>query len=62
VPYVFLPRYYPVDSIKWNEVGGSRDMFGEKRCAYRVMLRKPAGRPPGSTERILEDNIKMDLK
>jgi hypothetical protein len=48
--------------MKWKEVGGSRGMFGEKICAYRVMMRKPAGRPPGSTERILENNIKMDLK
>jgi hypothetical protein len=48
--------------MKWKEVGGSRDMFGEKRCAYRVMTRISAGRPPGSTERILENNIKVDLK
>jgi hypothetical protein len=47
---------------KWKEVGGSRGMCGEKRCVYRVMVRKSAGRPPGSTERKLENNIKIDSK
>jgi len=48
--------------MKWKEVGGSRGMSGEKRCARRVMVRKPAERPPGSIDRILENNIKTDLK
>jgi len=48
--------------MKWTEVGGSRGMFGEKRCAYRVMVRRPAGRSPGSIGRKLENNIKMNPK
>jgi hypothetical protein len=48
--------------MKLKEVGGSRGVYVEKRCAYRVTVRKPAGRPPGSTERILDNHIKMDLK
>jgi hypothetical protein len=35
---------------------------GERRGAYRVLVRKPEGRIPlGRPRRRLEDNIKMDL-
>jgi hypothetical protein len=37
--------------------------MGEKRTAYRIMVRKPEGkRPLGRTRHRWEDNIKMDLR
>jgi hypothetical protein len=36
--------------------------MGERRGAYRALVRKPEGRKPlGRTRRRCEDNIKMDL-
>jgi hypothetical protein len=37
--------------------------IGEKRNAYRILVRKPEGkRPLGRPRRRWEDNIKMDLR
>jgi hypothetical protein len=37
--------------------------YGERRGAYRVLVRKPEGRIPlGRPRRGWEDNIKMDLR
>jgi hypothetical protein len=36
---------------------------GEKRNAYKILVRKPEGkRPLGKPRRLLVDNIKMDLR
>jgi hypothetical protein len=36
---------------------------GEMRCAYSILVGKPArGKPLGRCRRIKEDNIKMDLR
>jgi hypothetical protein len=38
-------------------------MHGEKRNAYRILVGKPEGkRPLGRPRRILEENIKLDLR
>jgi hypothetical protein len=35
----------------------------EKRCAYRILVRRPGGRrPPGRPRLRWEDNIKIDLQ
>jgi hypothetical protein len=37
--------------------------MGEKRGAYRILVRRPEGRQPlGGPRRRWEDNIKMDLQ
>jgi hypothetical protein len=37
--------------------------MGERRCAYRVLVRKPEGKSPlGRSRLIWEDNIKVDLQ
>jgi hypothetical protein len=37
--------------------------MGERRCAYRVLVEKPAGKILlGSPSLIWKDNIKMDLQ
>jgi hypothetical protein len=37
--------------------------MGDRRCAYRVLVRKPEGmKPLERPRRRLEDNIKMDLR
>jgi hypothetical protein len=38
-------------------------MYGVKRNAYRILVRRPEGkRPLGRPRRRWEDNIKMDLQ
>jgi hypothetical protein len=36
--------------------------MGENKVAYRALVGKPKGRPPGRPRRRWEDNIKMDLR
>jgi hypothetical protein len=56
-------KYYSGKQIEKNEMGGACSMYGEKRGAYRVLMRKPEGRRPlGRSRRTWEDNIKMDLR
>ena len=46
--------------IRW---AGHVAFMGERRGAYRVLVRKPEGkRPLGSPRHRWEDNIKMDLQ
>jgi len=43
--------------------GGYVVCMGERRVAYRVLVKKPEGnRPLGGSKRRWEDNIKMDLQ
>jgi hypothetical protein len=44
-------------------MGGACSTSGEKRNAYRILVRKPEGkRPLGRPRRRWEDNIKMGLR
>jgi len=46
-----------------NEKGGACSMYGERKVAYRILVRKPEGnRPLGRPRRRLMDNIKMNLQ
>jgi hypothetical protein len=46
--------------MRW---AGHVTQMGEKRNAYRILLRQPEGkRPPGRPRRRWMDNIKMDLR
>jgi hypothetical protein len=44
-------------------MGGVCSRNGEKRNAYKILVREPEGnRPLGRTRRLWEDNTKMDLR
>jgi hypothetical protein len=52
-----------VDQIKNNEMGRAWNTYGERRCAYRVLVLRPDGeRAIGRPRNRWEDNIKMELK
>jgi hypothetical protein len=42
-------------------MGGACSAKGEKRNAYRLLLRQPGKRPQGRPRHRCADNIKMDL-
>jgi hypothetical protein len=51
------------DQVKENEMGRASGMNGEKRNAYRTLMRQPEGKKPLGRPRCnWVDNIKMDLK
>jgi hypothetical protein len=51
------------DQIKNTETGKAFSTYGEKRDAYRVLVRKPVERRPlGKPRPRWEDNIKMGLR
>jgi hypothetical protein len=51
-----------IDQVKKTEMGRERSTYGERRGAYRVLVRKPEGRRQlGRPRRRWEDNIKMYL-
>jgi hypothetical protein len=51
------------DKIEKDERGGACSAYGERIEVYRILMRKPEGkRPPGSSRRRWEVNIKMDLQ
>ena len=37
---------YSIDQIEKNEMAGACSMYGEKRCAYRVLVGTPEGKRP----------------
>ena len=42
---IYTPHiYYWGDQIKKHEMGGVRRTYGEKICAYRVLVGKPEGK------------------
>jgi hypothetical protein len=44
-------------------MGEACSTYGEKRCAYRILVGRPEGRRPlGRPRRRWENNIKMDLQ
>jgi hypothetical protein len=48
--------------VKGDEMGGAFSTNGEKRNAYRLLVRKPEGKIPlGKPRRRWVDNIEMDL-
>jgi hypothetical protein len=52
-----------INQIEKNEMGGDCSTYGEKRGAYRILVRRPEGsRRLGRPRRRWEDNIKMDLQ
>jgi hypothetical protein len=54
---------YSGNQIEKNEMGGEGSTMGEKRGAYRILVRRPEGRRPlRRPRRRWEDNIKMDLQ
>jgi hypothetical protein len=56
-------NYYSGDQIRKNEMGDHVAHMGEKRGAYRVLVRKPEGKEPLGRPRVQwEYNITMDLE
>ena len=52
-----------VDQIEKNEITGTCRPYGERRRAYRVLVRKAEGkRSIGNPRCRMDDNIKMDLQ
>jgi hypothetical protein len=55
-----IQRYGDSRKIRWT---GNVTRMGEKKNAYRSLVRKPEGkRPLGRPKRKWVDNIKMDLR
>jgi len=51
------------DKIEKNEMGGSCSKYGERRGAYRILVRKPEEKIPlGRPRRRWKENIKIDLQ
>jgi hypothetical protein len=57
---VSIIRMIKSKRMRW---AGHVARIGEKRNAYRILVRKPEGkRPLGRPRRMWEDNIRMDLR
>jgi hypothetical protein len=55
-------KYNYKNQVEQDEINGSCSTNGEKRNAYRLLVRKLVGkRPLGRPRRRWVDNIKMDL-
>jgi len=51
------------DEIEKNVMDGACSTYGERRCVYRVLVRKPEGkRPFGRHRRRWVSSIKMNLQ
>jgi hypothetical protein len=60
---VFLVKYYSIDQIKKNELGGHAAHMGEGGDSYGGLVEKPEGKRSLETAmRRLKDDIKMDLQ
>ena len=58
-----LTKYHSGDQIKKMRRAGHVACMGDRRGAYRVLVRRPEGRRPlGRSRRRWEDNIKLDLQ
>ena len=58
-----LTKYHSGDQIKKTRRAGHVACMGDRRGAYRVLVRRPEGRRPlGRSRRRWEDNIKLDLQ
>jgi hypothetical protein len=58
-----IPKYWPCDQIKKNEMGGACSTNGARRGVYRSLVGNLGGkRPFGRPRRRWEDNIKMVLQ
>jgi hypothetical protein len=55
-------KYHSGDKTKKTEVGRACSTYGERRGAYRVLVRKPEGRRPLGRQRSRWEDIKMDLR
>ena len=59
----FSPNIVRVIKSRRMRWAGHVARMGERRCLYRILVRKPEGRRPlGRPRRRWEDNIKMDLQ
>jgi hypothetical protein len=59
---VLFVKYNWNNQVEEDEMGVSCSTNGEKRNAYRLLVRNPEGkRPLGRTRRRWVDNIRMDL-
>ena len=60
---VHLIKYYSGDQAKRNEIGRTCGMYGDRRGAYRFLVRRPErNRQFGRPKRRQENNMKMDLQ
>jgi hypothetical protein len=56
-------KYHSGDQVKKTEMGRTYGRYGERRGAYRALVRKPEGRRPlGRPRPKWEDNIKVNLR
>jgi len=63
VLFSLLTTYYSDDQKIRTKGAGYVTRIKERRGAYRVLMRRTAGkRPPGGPRRRREDNIKLDLQ
>jgi hypothetical protein len=46
-----LQLIFSDDQIEESEMGGACSMYGESRCAHRILVRKPEGKRPLGTPR-----------
>jgi hypothetical protein len=61
--YVLLNKYFSCDKIKKNELGGARSTYGDRRCAYGILVWRPdSKRPLDIPNHRCDDTISMDLQ
>jgi hypothetical protein len=56
-------KYYSVDKIKKNEMGGTCNTFGGGGGAYRIVVGRPDGKRPFGRHRSgRQDNIEKEIQ